>query len=99
MTLHNACPAGMTSIYCLSNMILRLQILSLGVMIWIAGSLAVPAQNTNQFELRDGDRVVLLGDTFIEREQRYGHIEYFFTTHWPDRNITFRNLGWSADTP
>ena len=80
-------------------MILRLQILSLGVMIWIAGSLAVPAQNTNQFELRDGDRVVLLGDTFIEREQRYGHIEYFFTTHWPDRNITFRNLGWSADTP
>lgn len=56
-------------------------------------------QNTNQFELRDADRVVLLGDTFIEREQAYGHIEYFFTTHWPDRNITFRNLGWSADTP
>src|SRR5688572_15600417 len=57
------------------------------------------AQNTNDFELRDGDRVVLLGDTFIEREQTYGHIEYFFTTHWPDRNITFQNLGWSADTP
>jgi putative heme-binding domain-containing protein len=61
--------------------------------------LAVFGQNTNQLELRDGDRVVLLGDTFIEREQRYGHIEHFFTTHWPDRNVTFRNLGWSADTP
>ena len=21
------------------------------------------------------------------------------TTHWPERNVTFRNLGWSADTP
>src|SRR5688572_29630231 len=61
--------------------------------------LASLAQSTNQFELREGDRVVLLGDTFIEREQTYGHIEYFFTTHWPDRNVTFRNLGWSADTP
>ena len=56
-------------------------------------------QNTNDFELRDGDRVVFLGDTFIEREQRYAHIEYLFTTHWPERHITFRNLGWSADTP
>src|SRR6266478_6545309 len=27
------------------------------------------------FEFRDGDRVVLLGDTFIEREQLYGYIE------------------------
>ena len=65
----------------------------------ILWSWAASGQNTNTFELRDGDRVVFLGDTFIEREQRYGHIEYFFTTHWPDRHITFRNLGWSADTP
>lgn len=78
-------------------MILMRRILVAGV--WLAGTLGLPAQNTNDFELRDGDRVVLLGDTFIEREQRYGHIEYLFTTHWPDRNITFRNLGWSADTP
>src|SRR5688572_2794826 len=65
----------------------------------MVSGLTAGAQNTNEFELRDGDRVVLLGDTFIEREQSYGHIEYLFTTHWPDRNITFRNLGWSADTP
>ena len=57
------------------------------------------AQNTNAFELRDGDRVVLVGDTLIEREQTYGHIEYLLTTQFPDRNITVRNLGWSADTP
>jgi lysophospholipase L1-like esterase len=57
------------------------------------------AQNTNAFEFRDGDRVVLVGDTLIEREQTYGFVEFVLTTHFPDRNVTFRNLGWSADTP
>ncbi len=50
------------------------------------------------FELRDGDRVVFLGSTIIEREQRYGYWETALTKQWPDRNITFRNIGWSGDT-
>lgn len=50
------------------------------------------------FELLDGDRVVFLGNTFIEREQTYGYLELALTTYWPNRNITFRNLGWSGDT-
>jgi lysophospholipase L1-like esterase len=49
------------------------------------------------FELKDGDRVALIGGTFIEREQRYGFIELALTTRWPDRRIIFRNLGWSGD--
>ena len=51
------------------------------------------------FELRDGDRVVFLGDTLMEREQYYGYIELALTSHFADRKISFRNLGWSADTP
>ncbi|MEX2216035.1 MAG: GDSL-type esterase/lipase family protein [Phycisphaeraceae bacterium] len=51
-----------------------------------------------EFELKDGDRVVLLGNTFVERESQYGYIELALTSHYPDRNITFRNLGWSGDT-
>lgn len=50
------------------------------------------------FELRDGDRVVLVGGTFIEREGQYGVIETALSTSYPGRNITFRNLGWSGDT-
>lgn len=50
------------------------------------------------FQLRDGDRVVLLGGTLIEREQRHGYWETALTAAYPDRNITFRNLGWSGDT-
>ena len=51
------------------------------------------------FELRDGDRVVLIGDTLIEREQALRLPGSGPDTRFPDRNVTFRNIGWSADTP
>jgi hypothetical protein len=51
-----------------------------------------------EFEFKDGDRVVLIGSTLIEREQRYGYWEAALTAANPDKNITFRNLGWSGDT-
>src|SRR6185436_4242480 len=54
---------------------------------------------STSFELRNGDRVVFLGDTLMEREQYYGWIEVMLTTRFPNRNVTFRNLGWSADLP
>lgn len=50
------------------------------------------------FELHDGDRVILLGGTFIERDVNYGFVETVLTSAWPDRKIVFRNLGWSGDT-
>lgn len=52
-----------------------------------------------RFEFKEGEGVVLLGDSFIEREQYVGWIEIAATTQFPDRHVTFRNLGWSADTP
>lgn len=51
-----------------------------------------------EFELRDGDRIVFLGNTLIEREQKYGHWETMLTARFPERNVTFRNLGWDGDT-
>ncbi|MFT5040116.1 MAG: lysophospholipase L1-like esterase [Hyphomicrobiaceae bacterium] len=50
--------------------------------------------------LRDGDHVVLLGNTFIEREGNFGHIETALTlgAAAANQNVTFRNLGWSGDT-
>lgn len=50
------------------------------------------------FQLLDGDRVVWLGDTLIERAQAADYLETQLTARYPDRNISFRNLGWSADT-
>ncbi|MFO0879275.1 MAG: SGNH/GDSL hydrolase family protein [Gemmataceae bacterium] len=49
-------------------------------------------------ELRDGDRVVFVGNTLIEREQQHGYWELALTARFPGKKITFRNLGWSGDT-
>ncbi|WP_234364111.1 GDSL-type esterase/lipase family protein [Lunatibacter salilacus] len=49
------------------------------------------------FELKNGDRVVFLGNALMENEQVYNYLEFRLTRHWPERNITFRNLGWSGD--
>jgi len=48
--------------------------------------------------LQDGDRVVLLGNTVIERAQKYGHLESTLTLSSGKANLQFRNLGWSGDT-
>ncbi len=50
------------------------------------------------FQLLDGDRVVFLGDTLIERAQADDYLETRLTSRYPDRQIKFRNLGWSGDT-
>jgi lysophospholipase L1-like esterase len=50
------------------------------------------------FEFADGDRVVFLGGTLIEREQKYGYWELALTLKNKDKNVVFRNLGWSGDT-
>ena len=59
-------------------------------------SFAITAQAA-PFELRDGDRVVFIGGGFIERMQRHGYLEALLTTAYRDKNLTFRNLGWSGD--
>jgi len=67
----------------------------------LASTLAQPVEvkaAKNPFEFKDGDRVVFLGGTLIEREQKYGNWELALTLLNKDKNVTFRNLGWSGDT-
>jgi lysophospholipase L1-like esterase len=59
----------------------------------LAGALAAEVHDP-----ADGERVVFLGNTLIEREQRDGYWESALTRHHPDRPVVFRNLGWSGDT-
>ena len=57
-----------------------------------------PTGTTNAaFELKNNDRVVLLGNSIFENDFQYGYLELALTTQFPDRNVTFRNLGWSGD--
>lgn len=67
----------------------------------VAAALLAPAADPpakNPFVFADGDRVVLLGGTLIEREQKYGYWELALTLLNKHKKVTFRNLGWSGDT-
>lgn len=61
-----------------------------------AGFAQTPA--TPAFEFKDNDRVVLLGGTLIEREQKYGFLESGLALATGDKHLMVRNLGWSGDT-
>jgi len=73
---------------------LLLMMMGTGVLLLLPGRLAA----ADKLKLADGDRVVLVGNTLIEREQRYGYWETALTSHYHDKRIIFRNLGWSGDT-
>jgi lysophospholipase L1-like esterase len=60
--------------------------------------LPAPLCAAEPFQLAEGNRVAFVGSTFIEREQRSGYWETALTSRYPDRDVTFRNLGWSGDT-
>jgi lysophospholipase L1-like esterase len=62
----------------------------------LALSIALP--EARAIEIRDGDKILLLGNTFIERAQKYGYIETAITAANPRKKLTFRNIGWSGDT-
>ena len=49
-------------------------------------------------ELNKGDKIVLIGNTLAERMQHFGRWETFLHLRHYDKNLTVRNLGWSADT-
>ncbi len=72
--------------------------LFLSVLFLLAFTPAGQAQQST-FDLLDGDRVVFIGDGLFENALDHGHLEYALTTSWPDRRVTFRNIGWSGDTP
>jgi lysophospholipase L1-like esterase len=65
-----------------------------------AAAAALPAlPATGPLAFRDGDLVVLLGDTFFERDGNYGHLEAALTATCAGKHVRFRNMGWSGDTP
>ncbi len=50
------------------------------------------------FEFKDGDRLVLIGNTVLEREQRYGSFESRLDLALGEDKVSVRNLAWSGDT-
>ncbi len=57
----------------------------------------VPAGAAQAVELRHGDRICLVGNTFAERFQLFGYFESKLLATLPDLELSVRNLAWSAD--
>lgn len=62
-------------------------------------ALSAAASFAAPFELKDGDRVLLLGDALLERENTYGHLETRMHEQFPNVRFSVRNLSWSGETP
>lgn len=58
---------------------------------------SAPALQADEPLLRPGDRVALLGGTFVERMQASGAFEAELQARRPDWELSFRNIGWSGD--
>lgn len=71
--------------------------LGLPIQVVLSAETSVPFE-LRAFELRDGDRIAFLGSAFIERMQGEGYLETALTAAFPEKKLTFRNLGWSGDT-
>ena len=79
--------------------------LTLSILINLMPAFAVAQDEANSqekahdsFELKEGDRVVFLGNSLFEHGLPYGYLEFLLTTRWPNREVTFRNIGWTGDT-
>jgi len=51
-----------------------------------------------EFMIRDGDRVVFLGDSITEQRLYTTYIEAYALTRHPNWKLTFRNVVWGGDT-
>ncbi|MBL9132806.1 MAG: SGNH/GDSL hydrolase family protein [Verrucomicrobiaceae bacterium] len=64
----------------------------------LRGQETAAAPDKTVMEFKDGDRIVLLGNTVFEREQRYGAFEPRLALALGETKVSVRNLAWSGDT-
>ena len=56
-----------------------------------------PLRAADQVELRQGDHIAFLGNTLADRMQHDGWLEAYLHSRFPKLDLSFRNLGFSAD--
>ncbi|MEJ7767705.1 MAG: PVC-type heme-binding CxxCH protein [Chitinophagaceae bacterium] len=73
-------------------------ILSIMLLVTIVIILFLRKRNTTiNFNPPNNARIVIIGNTFAERLQHYNYFEPLLYKSFPGKNMTVRNLGWSAD--
>jgi lysophospholipase L1-like esterase len=75
---------------------MRLLFLALGLVLIAAGWSF--AADEKPLMLPEHPRIAFVGNTFVERDQEQGYFETLLIAGFVDKEIEFRNLGWSGDT-
>jgi lysophospholipase L1-like esterase len=74
-------------------------VLTLAMVVLMAGSLIQPASAADKFFFKDGDcPIVFLGDSITEQRMYTAFIESYVLTRFPTWKVCFRNIGWGGDT-
>lgn len=72
-------------------------LLTFSTIVIIVFAFVLDTDKSIAFEPVKGHRIVIIGNTFAERLQHFNYFETLLYKSFPDRNLTVRNLGWSAD--
>jgi lysophospholipase L1-like esterase len=60
--------------------------------------LPAAAASTGSFFFKDGDRVVIIGDSITEQHLHSNYVESYTLSRFPEANFVFRNVGIGGDT-
>ena len=63
----------------------------------LAASLSAACGVAAELKLEKGDHICIIGNTLAERMQHSGWLETLLHAQFPEHNLVFRNLGYSAD--
>lgn len=53
--------------------------------------------SSGKFEFREGDRIAFIGNALAERMQYHGFLETYLQADYPEKQLIFRNLGFTGD--
>ncbi|QDT15727.1 PVC-type heme-binding CxxCH protein [Alienimonas californiensis] len=67
------------------------------VLALLIAAACVPAAVADEIEFKQGDHVAYIGNTLADRMQHHAWLETYLHALLPDRELTFRNLGFSGD--
>src|SRR6516165_144036 len=58
----------------------------------------MPVQAAEEFFFRDGDVIVMIGDSITEQHLYSNYVEMWTVSRFPNWKLTFRNVGIGGDT-
>jgi lysophospholipase L1-like esterase len=77
---------------------MRARNLTAPILLLLGSSSPIAADASPLLPLRDGDRVLFLGNGFVENDQWHAYFETRLQRRYPNHTLVFRYMGWSGDT-